>query len=68
MGTGSFFPGVKLPDGDNHSPQISAEVKEKVHLYIYSPSGPSMARYRVNFTFVFTIQILILGTGWLLKM
>jgi hypothetical protein len=41
MGTGSF-PGVKRPGrGVNHGPPSSAEVKERVELYIYSPSGPS---------------------------
>jgi len=40
-GTGSF-PGVKRlePDAD-HPPQSSTEVKERVELYLYSPSGPS---------------------------
>ena len=41
MGTG-FFPGVKRPGhGDDHPPPSSAEVKERVELYLYSPSGPS---------------------------
>jgi hypothetical protein len=41
MGTGSF-PGVKRPGrGVDHPPPSSAEVKERVELYIYSPSGPS---------------------------
>jgi len=41
MGTGSF-PGVKwLGRGSDHTPPSSAEVKEKVELYLYSPSGPS---------------------------
>jgi len=41
MGTGSF-PGVKrLGRGLDHPPPSSAEVKERVELYIYSPSGPS---------------------------
>jgi hypothetical protein len=41
MGTGSF-PGVKqLGSGIDHSPPSSAEVKERVELYLYSPSGPS---------------------------
>jgi hypothetical protein len=41
MGTGSF-PGVKRPErGLDHSPPSSAEVKERVELYLYSPSGPS---------------------------
>jgi hypothetical protein len=41
MGTGSF-PGVKRTGrGVDHPPQSSAEVKERVQLYLYSPSGPS---------------------------
>jgi hypothetical protein len=41
MGTGSF-PGVKRPGrGVDHPPPTSAEVKERVELYLYSPSGPS---------------------------
>ena len=41
MGTGSF-PGVKRPRrGVDHSPPSIAEVKERVELYLYSPSGPS---------------------------
>jgi hypothetical protein len=41
MGTGSF-PGVKWPGrGGDHQPLSSAEVKERVELYLYSPSGPS---------------------------
>jgi hypothetical protein len=36
------FPGVKRPGrGVNHPPTSSAEVKERVELYFYSPSGPS---------------------------
>ena len=36
------FPGVKRPGrGVDNLPQSSAEVEEKVGLYIYSPSGPS---------------------------
>jgi hypothetical protein len=36
------FPGVKRPErGVDHPPPSSAEVKERVELYIYSPSGPS---------------------------
>jgi hypothetical protein len=41
MGTGSF-PGVKRPGrGVDHPPPLSTEVKERVELYLYSPSGPS---------------------------
>jgi len=41
MGTGSF-PGVKRPGrGVDHVLPSSAEVKEKVELYLYSTSGPS---------------------------
>ena len=40
MGTGSF-PGVTRPGrGVHHQPPSSAEVKERVELYICSPSGP----------------------------
>jgi hypothetical protein len=42
MGTDSF-PGVKRPGrGVDHPPQSSAEVKEGVELYLYSPCGPSL--------------------------
>jgi hypothetical protein len=41
MGTGSF-PGVKRPGrGVDHPPPSSTRVKERVELYLYSPSGPS---------------------------
>ena len=41
MGTGSF-PGVKRPGRDaDHPPPSSAEVKERVELYLYSPYGTS---------------------------
>jgi hypothetical protein len=41
MGTGSF-PGAKRPGrGVDHPPLSSAEVKERIKLYLYSPSGPS---------------------------
>ena len=39
MGTGSFL-GVDWPGrGFDHPPPSSAEVKERVELYLYSPSG-----------------------------
>jgi hypothetical protein len=38
-----FFPGVKqLGRGVDHPPPSSAKVKERVELYLYSPSGPSL--------------------------
>jgi hypothetical protein len=41
MDTGSFQ-WVKRPGRDvEHPPPSSAEVKERVELYLYSPSGPS---------------------------
>jgi hypothetical protein len=41
VGTGSF-PGVKKPGrGVDHPLPPSAEVKERVELYLYSPSGTS---------------------------
>jgi len=41
MGTWSF-PGVKRPGPSfDHSLLSNAKVKERVKLYIYSPSGPS---------------------------
>jgi hypothetical protein len=40
MGTGSF-PGVmRQRQGADHQPPSSAEVKERVQVYIYSSSGP----------------------------
>jgi hypothetical protein len=37
-----LFPGVKRPGRRvNHPPLSSAEVKERVQLYLYSPSEPS---------------------------
>ena len=41
IGTGSF-PGVKRPGrGVDHPPRSSAEVKERVELYLYTSFGPS---------------------------
>ena len=39
---GFFFPGVKWPGrGVNHQPPSSADVKERVELYLYSSTGLS---------------------------
>jgi len=49
MGTGSFV-GVKRPGrGVDHPPTSSAEVKERVELYLYFPSGPSWPVLGRNF-------------------
>jgi len=41
MGTDSF-PGVNWPRLDfDHPPPSSTKVKERVKLYVWSPSGPS---------------------------
>jgi hypothetical protein len=46
------FPGVKRPGrGADHPPSSSAEVKERVKLYLYSPSGPSWPVLGVNLDF-----------------
>ena len=49
--TGSF-PGVKPQGrGVDHPPQSSAEVKERVQLYLYSAFGPSLPVLGWTFTF-----------------
>jgi len=40
MGTGAFLGINWLRSGADHTPQFSAEVQERVELYLYSPSGP----------------------------
>jgi len=53
MRTGSF-PGLKRPvHGVDHPPSSSAEVKERVELYLYSPVCAFMASSRVSFTSTF---------------
>ena len=50
MGTRSFL-GVKRPGRSvNHTPPSSADVKERVESYLYSPFGPS-SRSRVKSAF-----------------
>jgi hypothetical protein len=41
MGTGSFLGVKQAGRGTDHPHPSSAEVKERVELYLYSPSGPS---------------------------
>ena len=41
MGTVSFPGAIQPGRGVNHAPTSSAEVKERIELYLYSPSGPS---------------------------
>jgi hypothetical protein len=54
MDTGSF-PGVKRPGrGVKHSTPSSAEVKEKLEIYLYSLMWAFVASSRVTFTFTFT--------------
>jgi hypothetical protein len=56
MGTGSFS-GVKRPGrGVDHPPPSSAEVKERVELYLYSPSRPSRPVLGWNLPLLFTFN------------
>jgi hypothetical protein len=41
MGTGSFLGVKRLERGIDHPTPSSAEVKERVELYLYSNAGPS---------------------------
>jgi hypothetical protein len=59
MGTGSF-PGVKRQrSGVDHPPLSSAEVKERVQLYLYSPSGPSwpVLGWTLPLPYIFTYEV-----------
>ena len=52
------FPGLKRPRrGADHQPPSSAEVKERVELYICSPFGPSWPVFGVTFIFTFTCHV-----------
>jgi hypothetical protein len=58
MGTGSF-PGVKRPGrGVDHPHSSSAEVKERVELYVYSPLCAFVACSAVTFTFTFYLSLI----------
>jgi hypothetical protein len=57
MGTGSLCWGVKLPGrGANYLPSSSDEVKERVQLYLYSPSGLHGLSYGELYIFLPYIQ------------
>ena len=43
-----------------HPAPPSKEVKERVELYLYSPSGPSWLVYKMNSSFAFTFTFLVL--------
>jgi hypothetical protein len=59
-GQGVFFPGVKRPErGFEHPPLSSAEVKERVELYLYSPSGSSWPLLGRTVTVVLYFVVLI---------
>jgi len=53
MGTGSFLWVNRPGRGVDHTPPSSAEVKERVELYLYLPLGAFMACSMVIFTFTF---------------
>jgi len=56
MGTG-FFPEVKRPGrGVNLQPPSSAEVKERIELYFYSPLWAFKVCARVNITFTSDVK------------
>ena len=58
MGTGSFL-GIKWPGrGIDHPPPSSAEVKERVELYLYSTTGPSWAAIGWNLPLPFFTHII----------
>jgi len=44
--------------GVDHPPPSSAEVRERVELYLYCPPWAFTACSRVNFTFTFTMFVL----------
>ena len=51
-----FFPGGKaVGRGVNHPPPSRAEVKERVELYLYSPSGPSWSVLGRTLLYLFQI-------------
>ena len=54
MGTGSFLEVNRPGRGVDHPPTLSAEVKERVELYLYSPLWAFVACSRIILTITFT--------------
>jgi hypothetical protein len=53
------FPGGNRPGrGDDYPPTSSAEFKERVELYLYTPYGPSWPVLWRTLTFIFTFTLL----------
>jgi hypothetical protein len=61
-----YFPGVNRPGrGVDHPPLSSAEVKERVELYLYYPSGTSWTVLGRNLRFKRSLEELnIVVTTW----
>jgi hypothetical protein len=63
VGARGSFPGVKRPGREaDHLPPSSAEVKERVELYLHSPNMPSwhgaqFKKHRDYFTFTYTLLL-----------
>jgi len=72
MGTGSFLGVKRSGNGVDYPPPSSAEVKERVELYLYSPSGPSwpfLWRTLLYFTLLyFTLLYFTLLYFWCLSL
>ena len=61
------YPGVNRPwRGVNHEPPCSAEVKERVQLYLYSPSGLSWPVLGQTLPFTYIIRIFFSCTSFML--
>ena len=64
IGTGSS-PGVKQPGrGVDHPPLSSAEVKERVELYLYSPCGPSWPVIRYTLPYIEENKCIFIDCHW----
>ena len=61
----ALFPGVKWPGpGANHPLPSSAEVKERVQLYLYYPSGPSWSVLGRTLPLPFSFFTSCQSLGW----